>query len=50
MLWVVNDSRMIGKPSVASMSLSGGASRTMNKTVKVVWAEWVERDRDATDE
>jgi len=41
---------MMRNPSVASMSLGGGASRMMNKAVKVVCGEWAERDRDPTDE
>jgi len=50
MLWVVKDSRMTGKPSVASMNLNGSFSRTMNKTVKAVCVKRMEHDSDTVDE
>jgi len=49
MNWVADQAQDSGLPSVASMSLGGPGSKSMDKAVKGVCTEW-ERDGDTTDE
>ena len=49
-LWVAEEALNSGKPSVASMSLGGGAINSVDKAVKAVCTKWMERDGDTTDE
>ena len=49
MNWVAEEAVRTGLPSVASMSLGGSASISIDRAVKAVCAEWMEYDSNATD-